>query len=88
MAFRAMLVIFRKPDISPEAFKEYYEEKHVPLLKSLAGNVFPTHIRNYVQRSSSSEETGTHGPTFPASVIFGTQADFEYDCLTICEWES
>lgn len=88
MAFRAMLVIFRKPDISPEAFKEHYEEIHVPLLKSLAGNEFPKHTRNYVQRSSSSDEIGTHGPTFPASVIFGTQEDFPYDCLTICEWPS
>ena len=83
-----MLVIYRKPEISPEAFKEHYEKTHVPLLNSLAGDQFPKHFRNYVQRSSSSNETGAPGPTFPASVIFGQQQDFEYDCLTICEWES
>lgn len=49
MSYRVLMYIYRKEGTSPEQFREYYETKHVPLIRRLAGDNFPTsHTRNYI----------------------------------------
>ncbi len=48
---KAMVFLKRKEDITTEQFIEYYETKHVPLVRT----IFPTirnYIRNYIDHES------------------------------------
>jgi hypothetical protein len=87
-----ILVAFqwRKPGTTPEEFKKYYENVHIPILVDLAGPTFPkTHTRHYVTRipsdPSSSDKTNAN---FKAAVHPGTGAeDFDYDVWSEMVWE-
>ncbi|KAF2467316.1 uncharacterized protein BDR25DRAFT_305713 [Lindgomyces ingoldianus] len=51
MVYTIVLFVSRKPGFSIAQFKEHWEGKHIPLLKSIAGPSFPlSHTRNYVAR--------------------------------------
>ncbi|CAH0050586.1 unnamed protein product [Clonostachys solani] len=72
---RFMMFARRRQDLTPDEYKDYYENHHVPLLKSLAGRTFPlSHKRTYVNRAT---------PDYSAVIVFGEQADFEYDSMSI-----
>lgn len=49
------IVVFytRRPDLSPDEFKDYMERVHVPIIKNLMGDVYPTYRRRYPQRVES-----------------------------------
>ena len=84
MPFSVLIFVYRKPGLSPTAFKSHYETSHVPLIKSIAGPLFPnSHTRHYIQRTesndSSSVEAGADNTKYPAAVLVGNQADVEYD---------
>ena len=51
MTVSILLLAYRKPGTTPEQFQAYYEEKHVGLVKELAGEDYPlSHTRRYIQR--------------------------------------
>ncbi|WP_175425614.1 EthD domain-containing protein [Trinickia violacea] len=73
----AKLVFFlkRKSDITPEQFREHYENSHVRLAQKYIGHLLTGYVRNY--------------PTFaaldPSNVPAGTQPsphDIGYDAIT------
>jgi uncharacterized protein (TIGR02118 family) len=64
-------LIKRRADFSPEAFREYYETRHVPLAKELLGKYFADYRRNYPTFAAALE---SNDPT-------ATPAD-AYDCVT------
>jgi hypothetical protein len=67
----------RKPGLSIEEFKDHYENKHVPLVKSLAGDLFPkSHTRYYFTKDATSGSEASH-------VIMGQPSDFPWDSTTI-----
>lgn len=35
--FKLLLLVKRRPDLSPEAFREYYENQPVPLVRRTVG---------------------------------------------------
>ena len=87
MPYTIVMYLWRKPSLSPSAFKSYYETTHVPLIHSLGGPLYPeSHTRHYIDRSSSSsasksgsdEEARNH----PATVLVGEQSDFTYDAYS------
>lgn len=74
MPYTAVLFSYRKPGLSPEAYKLHYETVHIPMLQEIAGPLFPqSWTRHYIQRSAG--EDGTRS----ATVTHGNQADFSYD---------
>lgn len=74
--------VTRKPGLSPTAFKDHYENTHVPLLRSLAGPIFPlSHARHYLARDPAT-------PDHPAIVIFGAPEAFDYDAFAEVTFES
>ena len=74
MTFSFLLFITRRPDLTPEEFKSHWENKHVQLLKSIAGDKFPiSHTRTYIARPAEANAT------WPAAVLVGSQEDFSYD---------
>lgn len=70
----------RKPELSVAQFIDYYDNVHVPIIKSNMKEAFPlTHARYYLKR-----QTGSDTP-----VIFGGQpSDFNYDVITIMTFEN
>lgn len=59
MTYTIVDLIRRKQDITPEQFRNYYNNVHVPLLKLLMGDTFPlTHTRHYVSRILSESKSG------------------------------
>lgn len=71
MVFTVLIFAYRKAGVSAAEFKAHFESSHVPLIKSIAGPLFPlSHTRRYIERSGDD-----------AKVLIGTQADFEYDVI-------
>lgn len=91
MAYTVLIFVYRKHDISPAAFKDHLENTHVPLLESIGGDHFPkVYVRRYIQRSEHatfSAHAGTTNVTYPATVLRGTQTDFEYDAISEMRFE-
>jgi uncharacterized protein (TIGR02118 family) len=46
--FKMIILAKRKPGMSMEAFREYYETRHAPLAMSLAPEPVAKYIRNYL----------------------------------------
>jgi hypothetical protein len=81
MTHSALIFAFRKPGTTPEQFRAHYEAKHVPLVKEITGEHFPlSHTRRYIHRTKGKGDT-EHNPNHPATVLVGTQADFDYDAI-------
>ena len=90
MPFSIIFSVYRKPGMSIADFKDHYEKRHIPLIRSLAGYDFPAvHTRGYLRgsditkASSDNAEVGPTGST-PARILVGTQSDFDYD--VVGEW--
>ncbi|KAF2972771.1 hypothetical protein GQX73_g779 [Xylaria multiplex] len=82
MMHSILLFAYRKPGTTPEQFQAYYEEKHIKLIKELAGDDFPiSHTRRYVHRTRGKGDTERNAD-YPATVFLGEQADFDYDCCS------
>jgi hypothetical protein len=82
MTFKILLFAYRKSGTTPAQFREHYENKHVPLICSVTGNLFPlTHTRWYIQRSAGKAEGTSRNADFPATVLQGTQADADFDAI-------
>jgi hypothetical protein len=73
------MLVYRKPSINPEEFREHYEMIHVPLVRKIAGSLFPlTHTRKYISREAKVVEGN---PEYIAHVMAGEQADVGYDAV-------
>jgi EthD domain len=84
MPYIILLIIYRNPSLTPTQFRDYLETKHMPLLQSLAGEVFPrVHSRRYIDRQPT--ETSADSPSgvsgYPANVLAGSVDFFDYDCV-------
>ncbi|KAK1150133.1 hypothetical protein N8T08_000032 [Aspergillus melleus] len=72
----------RKSGLTPTEFRTHYETTHIPLLKELAGPHFPiAHKRFYLPRTRASDavEADHSNTAYPAPVLAGESADFQYD---------
>ncbi|KAJ4382822.1 hypothetical protein N0V86_002046 [Didymella sp. IMI 355093] len=83
MGYTVFMFVTRKPGMSLEAFVDHYENKHVPLVLEVLGDVAPVrHTRYYLKRNSAGAE-GSDIP--PPLVFFGDAATIDYDCITTVE---
>lgn len=49
----ALLFCYRLPDVDPKQFRDYIEQTHAPLVKSLLGDKHPsTHTRYYTNKDA------------------------------------
>lgn len=79
------MLVYRKPTISPAQFREHYERVHIPLVREIAGPLFPlTHTRKYISREKQIEK---ENPEYTAHVMAGEQADFAYDAIVEMTFE-
>lgn len=57
-----------------EEFKDYYENKHLPMARSLIGDRFPkSHVRNYISRDAKNEPR----------ILRGQPSDMVWDAIVI-----
>ncbi|ROW11983.1 hypothetical protein VPNG_05169 [Cytospora leucostoma] len=82
MTYSVLIFAYRKPGTTPEQFRAHYEGSHVPLVKEIAGEHFPlSHTRRYLHRTESKVEDTERNANSPATVLSGTQAEFDYDAI-------
>lgn len=78
----------RKPGVPFEAFKDHYENKHIPVvLKSLgdSNDVKPiSHTRYFTQRNPAAQGDAEVPPPL---LYFGDPSTVDYDCITVVELE-
>jgi hypothetical protein len=81
MGYTIFMFVTRKPGMSLEAFVDHYENKHVPLVLEVLGDVAPVrHTRYYLKRGAAE---GNNTP--PPLVFVGDAATVDYDCITTVE---
>jgi len=71
-------LISKKPELSPEEFRAYYEAHHVPLIKRLLP-MFAHYQRHYVDRSESRVDAAQADPDFDVitEIHFARQEDYD-----------
>lgn len=75
----------RKPGTTPEAFKQHYENKHVPLVLKALGDAKPLrHTRYYLQRNPAAQGDADVAPPL---LFVGDPSTIDYDCITTIEFE-
>ncbi|MEO9469764.1 EthD domain-containing protein [Parasphingorhabdus sp.] len=77
---RHFFLISKKPDISPNAFRDYYETRHAPLIKRLLP-MFAHYQRHYVDRDNSELESGQVEPGFDVITEIHFAGQSEYDAF-------
>lgn len=83
MVFTVLSLFRRKAGTTPQQFKDYYENTHMPLLQELGGSSFPiSHKRHYLPRTvqdAAVADSDTSNTNYPANVFFGSAEDFQFD---------
>jgi hypothetical protein len=79
-------LISKKPEISAEEFRAYYEAHHVPLIKRLLP-MFAHYQRHYLDRSESRMDAAQPDPGFDVitEIHFATQADYDAFLQTVSD---
>jgi hypothetical protein len=86
MTYTVLIIAYRKSGTSPAEFKAHYESTHAPLLKEIAGPLFPlTHTRHYLHRA---EGDSPDAASNPATVLVGTQEGLDCDSYSLLLWEN
>ncbi|GAP88179.1 putative inositol-3-phosphate synthase protein [Rosellinia necatrix] len=92
MTYSMLVYLSRKPGTTPEHFKDYYNNKHMPLYRQLAGPHAPAlHVQQYIDRAAGAGAGAGDGatprnPSTPARVLLGGQADFDYDVVVTIDY--
>ena len=81
--YTVVLFLWRKPGISPGEFKTHWETVHIPLLKSLTGDLFPqSHTRFYLARTpKDAASADTSNANYAPNILVGEAEDFDYDAF-------
>lgn len=53
---KLLLFMKRKPGMTPDAFRDYYETRHVPLCMPLMGAAAKRYVRRYLDHAQSQPE--------------------------------
>ncbi|KAF2007137.1 hypothetical protein P154DRAFT_517545 [Amniculicola lignicola CBS 123094] len=88
MTYTIILFVTRKPTITPDEFKDHWENKHIPLLQSITGSLFPIHVRQYLIRIDRKGFGGPANRNHPLLLLRGTVDDFDYDAIAHLTFES
>lgn len=73
--YRFLLFVYKKPTISFEDFRTYYETKHIPLITEVSGGLPPVHKRHYVVPGG----LFPHNPAAPEPVDFDCVTEIAFD---------
>jgi uncharacterized protein (TIGR02118 family) len=85
--FKVIALLTRKPGISREAFIEYYETRHVPLIRSLFPDI-ADYRRNYVDLTGAIIADGTTAPDFDSVTELWFPDRKGYDAMLKAHFET
>ena len=91
MSFSIIVFLWRKPGLTPQEFKDYYESKHIPLFASLVGPLFPkSHTRIYPTRQRVAETASSENSNiqYPATIFQGSPDNFDFDVFISMVFEN
>jgi hypothetical protein len=90
MTYSILLYVTRKPDTTPEAFKDHYENIHLPLARELCGeDYWPFKFtRRYLARITRKGFGGPLNPDRPTFLLRGDAQDTDCDCVADMTFES
>ncbi|KAJ4393994.1 hypothetical protein N0V93_003211 [Gnomoniopsis smithogilvyi] len=94
MSYQILYFAYRKPGTTPAQFRAHYEERHMTKIKQMTADNFPlSHVRRYIHRtsidpSSTNPKASERNPYTPATVLSGTQTDFDYDAIVEMTFEN
>ena len=81
MGFATLLFITRLPTLTPDEFRDYYENKHVPLIRSQAPEEWDqvsTTVR-FVSYQAQTSESGTI--TYVPDILVGEPTFCDFDAV-------
>ena len=76
MAFKMILLLRRKQGLSPEEFREGYENFHSRIGVRLYGHLWTEYRRNYLKAGSSFTQTRAGGSSGPDDIGFDAVSEF------------
>lgn len=76
MAFKMMLLVRRKAGLTPEEFREGYENSHSRIGVRLYGHLWTAYRRNYLKTGSSFSEVRSGGASGPNEIGFDAISEF------------
>ena len=89
MAYTILLFVTRKPNLSSEEFKHYYENVHIPLAQRLCAANWPHKFtRRYLARITRKGFGGPANPDRPPLLLRGDAQDIDYDCVSEMTFEN
>ena len=91
MSFSVIVFLWRKPGLTPQDFKDYYEMKHMPLFASLVGPLSPKiHTRIYPTRQQAAGIAPSNNDNlqYPATVFQGNADNFDFDVFVSMAFEN
>ncbi|KAK3203104.1 hypothetical protein GRF29_112g201264 [Pseudopithomyces chartarum] len=91
MAYTVILLLTRKPHLTPSEFKSYFENQHLPLVKSLFGPLCPVPKRRFYlartdDNTATNNSTNNVPPLYTPWLLKGDPASVDFDCITELEW--
>ena len=88
MTVTIFMFIPRKPGMSLAAFRDHYENKHIPLVMRACGDAQPLrHTRFFLKRAAASEEGGASQDAGPPLLFAGNPDTIDYDCIAKLDFE-
>lgn len=89
MSYTIILFVTRKANLSPEEFKDHYENVHIPLAQRLCAGNWPTKFtRQYLARITRKGFGGPANPDRPPMLLRGDAQDIDYDCVSEMTFEN
>ncbi|KAF1959810.1 hypothetical protein CC80DRAFT_489894 [Byssothecium circinans] len=88
MAYTVLTFFTRNPSMTPDEFKDYWENKNIPLMQALLGDLFPIQYRrHYLARIERKGFGGPANPDHPPLMLRGSPNDFPLDGIAEMTWE-
>ena len=70
MPMKMIILSKRRPDLSPEQFRDGYENSHSRLGVELFGHLWASYTRNYIQHGTTFAQRGVGDPDGPDEIGF------------------
>ncbi len=89
MTYTILLFVTRRPDLSPEEFRQHYENVHIPLAQRLCAGHWPSQFtRQYLARITRRGFGGPANPDRPPLLLRGDAQVIDYDVVSEMTFET
>ena len=88
MTYTVIILLTRKASLTPDEFKDYFENKHLPLVKGIFGPLCPKPNRRFylARAASDNSDNMAQTPSLP-QLVKGDPHTIDFDCISELEWK-